>query len=178
MDRELGPYRTENGVSLFFQKNTSRKTSYRLGGNYSMIVNDVNPELDLTRAKVSGAFQYKTRLLHTIIGHYQQDTAEEPNSNFNAKDSYGVTYQLTWPISNTVVSNSYVMVENHLYADEHPLFAVVRDETMTALSSQLLFNTSDKLQLKLSMAFQNKVSNVDLFSYDRFEVAGTWQYRF
>lgn len=178
IDRELGPYRTENGVSMFFQKNTSRKTSYRLGGNYSQIVNDVNPELDLTRAKVNAAFQYKTRLLHTIIVHAQQDVTDDEESNFNGKDTLGLTYQLTWPISNTVVSNSYLMVENHQYADQHPLFQVIRDETMTAFSSQLLFNTTDRLQLKLSLGLQNKTSNVDLFSYDRLEVAGSWQYRF
>lgn len=178
IEKEIGPYRTENGVSLFFQKNTSRKTSYRLGGNYSKIANDVNPELDMTRTKFSASFQYKTKLLHTIIGHWQQDITDASASNYNSKDTVGATYQVTWPITNTLVNNSYIMVENHTYYDEHPLFKEVRDEVMTALSSQLLFNSSDKLQLKLSISVQNKESNVELFSYDRLEVAGSWQYRF
>ena len=76
-EREIGLYRTESGTSFFFQKNTSRKTSYRFGGSYSLITNDQSPELDFTRIKGSGAFQYKTKLLHTIIGHYSQDQADD-----------------------------------------------------------------------------------------------------
>lgn len=175
---EVGLYRTENGASLYFQKNTSRKTSYRLGGSYSMILNELNPELDFSRIKASGAFQYKTKLLHTILGHYTQDDADNSDFDHNSKITYGATYQLTWPISNTLVSNSHIMVEQHQYDSLHPFFGVKRDETFTMLSSQLLFNSSDKLQLKLQVNYQKKDSNIDLFGYDRLEVVGSWQYRF
>ena len=177
-EREIGLYRTESGTSFFFQKNTSRKTSYRFGGSYSLITNDQSPELDFTRIKGSGAFQYKTKLLHTIIGHYSQDQADDSAFDYNSKDTYGVTYQLTWPISNTMVSNTSVMLEKQAFHRTHALFQVKRDETLTALSSQLLFNSSEHLQLKLQLSYQNKDSNIDLFNYDRLEVLGSWQYRF
>lgn len=177
-EKEIGPYRTESGVAFSFQKSTTRSINYRLGVNYSKIANDISPQLDMTRTKLSAAIQYKTKLLHTVIGHWQEEVADDSNGAYNGKDALGVTYQVTWPITSTLVSNSYVLVENQKYKGPHPLFLKTRDETMTALSSQLLFNSSEKLQLKFSVAIQNKVSNLTLFSYDRIEVAGSWQYRF
>jgi len=178
LEREHGLYRTENGTSLFFQKNTSRKTSYRAGLSYSLLNNEQSDNLDSMRTKVSAAFQYKTSLLHTLMGHYQRDVSEESLAEHNDSNSVGITYQLTWPIAHNVVNNSYLSVESYEYGAPHPIFNKTRNDTLAAFSSQLLFNSSDKLQLKLQLNVQHRESNIDLFSYDRFEISGTWQYRF
>ena len=175
---ETGLYRTENGMSLFYQKNTSRRTSYRAGASYAKLDNAENNDLDQTRFKVSGAFQYKTKLLHTIMAHYQLDSSDVSAFEHNDRSSSGFTYQLTWPLSNKLVSNNFVSIQQHTYQETHPLFNKIRKETLSSASSQLLFNTTDKLQLKLQLTLQERDSNIDLFSYDRMEVSGSWQYRF
>jgi hypothetical protein len=174
--REIAHFRTENGLSLFFQRDTSRQTSYRAGFSYSKIIDETGGDLDLTRARVSGAFQYKTSLLQTIMLHYQQDTSED--TLHNDKNVMGVTYQVTWPISTNVVSNSFVVFENHAYQGEHPFFQEIRDEDLTSFTSQLLFNSSEHLQQKLQLSYQNKSSNLELYEYNRLEISASWQYRF
>ena len=178
VDREVALYRTENGVAFGFQKNTSRKHSYRLGLNYSQITNDVNSDLDSTRSKVSFAYQYKTKLLHTIMLHWQQDISDVEGFEYNDKDLAGLTYQITWPITGNLISNSFVMVEQHEYQAEHPLFAEAREETLGSVSTQLIYKFSDHQQFKLQFNAQKKDSNLPLFTYERFEVGGGWQYRF
>lgn len=178
LDREIARFRTENGIALFFQKNTSRKTSYRAGVNYAKVIDETDGDLDLTRTKVSGAFQYKTALLHTIMLHYQQDVTDLDTLTSNDKNVIGATYQLTWPISSNIVSNSFVVYETHKYQDEHPFFKETRDESLMAITSQLLFNSSENLQQKLQLSYQDKNSNVELYEFDRLEISASWQYRF
>ena len=178
VEREVDLYRTDNGVSLFFQKNTSRKTSYRAGLSYSILDHELNSELDLSRLKVSGAFQYKTRLLHTLSSYYSKDDSKQGDFDHNAKTAVNLTYQLTWPITNTLVNNNSVALEQHEYQAPHQLFQKTRKDDLSVLSSQLIFNTSDALQLKLQLNLINRDSNIDLFDYDRLELSGSWQYRF
>ena len=178
VEREVALYRTENGAAFSFQKSTSRKHGYRLGLNYSQISNDVNPNLDLTRGKVSFAYQYKTKLLHTIMLHWQRDMSEIEEYEYNDKDTTGITYQITWPITSNFISNSFIMVERHDYKAAHPIFSETRDEILGSVSSQLIYKLNDNHQLKLQVNAQKKDSNLPLFTYERFEVGGGWQYRF
>lgn len=171
-------YRTETGLSTAFNRELGRDVNYRLSANYSVISNEINEQLDLNRIRVAGAYQFKSNLLHTIIGHYSQDELQDTSANFNNKNAWGLTYQLTWPITNNLISNSYILYEQQEYQAQHPIFAKTRDGQLSAFTSQLLFNRSDKLQLKLQFSFQNNDSNIDIYRYDRTEISGHWQYRF
>ena len=178
VDREIALYRTENGGAFFFQKNTSRKHAYRIGVNYALVSNDANSALDFTRTKVSFAYQFKTQVMHSVMAHRQQDVSDEEGFEYNDKDIIGLTYQFTWPITASFISNSFVMVEHHAYQGLHPVFQEERDEILGSVASQLIYKLNDQHQFKLQLNAQKKDSNVELFGYERLEFGGGWQYRF
>ena len=108
--------------------------------------------------------------------HWQKDTSDNADYAFNDKDTLGGMYQLTWPISNAITSNTMILLEQHQFKGIHPYFLRGRDEKMTMLSSQLMFNANEKLRLKLYLNVQNKSSDIKLYSYDRVELGASWRY--
>ena len=178
VERKIDLYRTENGVSFGFQKSTSRKHGYSIGLNYAQVVNDVSPELDFTRSKVSLAYQYKTKLMHSFVLHYQQDENDLDGMEHIAKDAVGLTYQLAWPLTSNLLSSSFIMVEQNEYQGVHPIFEEIRDETLGYVSTQLIYRFSDHQQFKFQLNAQKKDSNLPLFTYERLEAVIGWQYRF
>lgn len=169
-------YRTEMGASTNWQKEVSKSSGIMSSLSYSVISNEVNPNLDLSRTRLSFSYLFKTKQIHTLMAHWQQDVSENSEYIHNDKDVLGIMYQLAWPISDAIISNNSIMVEQHKFAGIHPIFLKTRDEVMTMFSSQLMFNSTDKLRLKLHLNIQDKNSNESLFSYDRVEIGASWQY--
>ncbi|WP_341205591.1 surface lipoprotein assembly modifier [uncultured Psychrosphaera sp.] len=169
-------YRTEAGASSNWQSELSKSSGIMSSLSYSVISNELNSELDLSRTKLSVSYLLKSSQVHTIMAHWQQDVSDDSRYVFNDKDVIGAMYQLTWPITDSVISNNSFMVEQHTYKGVHPLFLQERDETMSMFSSQLMFNSTDRLNLKLHLNVQNKSSNIKLYSYDRVELGASWQY--
>lgn len=170
-------YRTEIGASSNWKKDISQRNGLMSSLSYSVIKNDVNLALDLSRTRASFSYLFKSNQIHTLMAHWQQDVSDDKEYLYRDKDVIGLTYQLTWPITDSIISNNSIVVEQHMYQGVHPLFLQEQDETLSMFSSQLLFNTSDKLRLKLYLNVQNKNSNIKLYSYDRVELGASWQYK-
>ncbi len=169
-------YRSETGLRANWQTELSSNSGIMSGVSYSIIANEINPSLDLSRSKVSLSYLFKSTLVHTFMTHWQKDTSDNADYAFNDKDTLGGMYQLTWPISNAITSNTMILLEQHQFKGIHPYFLQGRDEKMTMLSSQLMFNANEKLRLKLYLNVQNKSSDIKLYSYDRVELGASWQY--
>jgi hypothetical protein len=167
-------YRVENGLSFSLQKNTSRSTAYNANFSYSVISKDESSELDMARIKGAYAFTLKGSILQTFMLNTYKDINESDLYSFNDKLVVGAMYQVGFPLTEHIISNSYIMYEQHEYDGEHPIFQKTRSESLTALSSQIMFNASNELKLKLFVNFQHKSSNVDLYNYNKAEIGGTW----
>jgi len=170
-------YRAEIGASSNWKKGISQRSELMSSLSYSVISNDVNVALDLSRTRASFSYLFKSKQIHTLMAHWQQDVSDDREYFYRDKDVIGLTYQLTWPITDSIISNNSIVVEQHMYQGVHPLFLQEQDETLSMFSSQLLFNTSDKLRLKLYLNVQDKNSNIKLYSYDRVELGASWQYK-
>lgn len=176
--REVTLYRIDSGLNAGFSQNFNKKLGYKLNGQFSFIGNEVSPELDFTRVKLSGSVQYKTQVMQTLAIHWQQDSSTDSDRGYNDKSVIGVTYQLALPINDKLISSSYVMYESHRFDSEHPMFKLVRDESIIALSSQLMYKIAPKQQVKLQLNLQSKDSNEEVFNFNRFESVLGWQYAF
>jgi len=170
-------YRTEMGASTNWQKEISKSSGLMSSLSYSVINNSVNATLDLSRTRLSLSYLFKANQIHTLMTHWQQDVSDNAEFEYNDKDVLGVMYQLTWPITDSIISNNSFMLEQHKYVGIHPIFLIKRDEIMSMFSSQLMFNSTEKLSLKLHLNVQDKNSNENLFSYDRIEIGASWQYK-
>lgn len=169
-------YRSETGLRANWQTELSSNSGIMSGVSYSTIANEINPSLDLTRSNISLSYLFKSTLVHTFMAHWQQDTNDVASYEFNDKDTLGGMYQLTWPITDAIISNTMLLVEQHQFKGIHPYFLQGRDETMKMLSSQLMFNANEKLHLTLYLNVQNKSSDIKLYSYDRVELGASWRY--
>jgi tetratricopeptide (TPR) repeat protein len=170
-------YRTETGASTSWQKEISKSSGIMSSLSSSLINNEINSNLDLSRTRVSLSYLFKAAQIHTLMTHWQQDVSDNSEYNYNDKDVLGVMYQLTWPITDSIISNNSFMIEQHKYIGIHPIASVKRDEVLSMFSSQLIFNSTDKLGLKLHLNIQDKNSNAKAFSYDRVEIGASWQYQ-
>ena len=170
-------YRTEIGASTHWQKELSKNSGLMSSISYSVLNNSINPTLDLSRTRLALSYLFKTAQIHSLMTHWQQDVSDNSVLEYNDKSIFGVMYQLTWPISDSLISNNSFMIEQHEYVGIHPIFLIKRSEIMSMFSSQLMFNSTDKLSLKLHLNVQDKNSNENLFSYDRVEIGASWQYK-
>lgn len=175
---ETALYRTESGVSLFYQHDIGERFNYRIGGDFALVLNDINPELDFTRIKLLAALQYSGAIVHGLSLHWQRDTTDDSDFEYNNKDAVGLTYQFSMPLTKNLISSNYIMAETQEFELPHPLFQTERSETLVIASSQLLYRLTSSQQLKLFVTFQQKDSNVELFEYERVEAGGGWQIRF
>lgn len=169
-------YRTETGARSNWQKDISKNSGVMSSISYSTINNEVNSDLGLSRIRASFSYSYKAAQIQTLVAHWQQDVSDDSQYIYNDKDVFGITYQLTWPITDSIISNNLFMVEQHKYIGIHPIASVKRNEIVSMLSSQLMFSSTDKLNLNLHLNIQEKNSNANLFSYDRVEIGARWQY--
>lgn len=169
-------YRVESGAQFSWNQELSKYAGLVAGISYSVVTKDEFGVQDFSRIKGSGSFIYKTKVIQSLTGHWHQDVSDDSLYDYNDKDVIGMMYQLTWPISDVLISNNNMLIEQHKYLGIHPLFLEKRDETLTMFSSQLIFNSSEKIKVKLHLNVQNKSSNLKLYSFNRAELGATWQY--
>lgn len=175
--REVALYRTETGIGGALSQTLKQKFAINAGSQISYMRNSVNPELDFIRFKITGGVQYRSRLFHAFNVHWYQD-ANSDDYGYNDRSVTGFMYLITIPINDKLSNTNYVMYESHGYDAAHPLFGVIREESLIAASSRLSYQYSKHQQFKLQLNVQQKDSNVELFNFDRFELSVGWQYRF
>lgn len=177
-ETETKLYRIDSGMRTSYQKGIGQRTSVRVGADYAWVVNEVSPELDHTRAKLSLGVQYQGEWFHGFNLHWQQDTTEDSEREHLSKDVLGAAYQFSIPYSGSLLSSHFVLVEQHEFAEIHPVFEKTRSETLILLSNQGIYRLTESQQVKATLNYQYKDSNIDLFKYDRLEAGLGWQIRF
>ena len=175
-------YRVETGTQFNWQQNLSKQTGLIAGLSYAQVTKDENGDQDFSRIRGNASYFYRSQIIQAASVHFYQDVSDNDYFKFNDKDVFGAMYQVTWPISDVLLLNSNVLYEQHSYQGAHPWATdssnsvLTRDETLTMLSSQLAFRSSEKITLKLNISIQNKTSNISLFEFNRTELGATWQY--
>jgi len=182
-------YRTETGTNLSWKHSVTRSARVSANVSYAKVTkdqfHDLGPELnqDFKRTRLSASYMFSDSLVHGISTHWYQDVSDNASYRYNDKDVFGAMYQLSWPIDNTLLLSSYLLIEKHEYQATHPWATnadndnISRDDTMTTLSSQLRFDMSEQVDLKLHLTLQNKSSNLPLYSFNRTEMGLTWLYK-
>lgn len=177
-ETETALYRIDSGLRTSYQRAIGQRSAFRISADYGLIVNEENPDLDYSKSKVSLGFNYQSEWFHGITLSWQQDTADNQEFEHISKDVIGLAYQVSIPYTNSFISSHYILFENHEFAQEHPLFQDTRSETLLLLSNQGIYRLTEHQQIKATLNYQYKDSNIDLFKYDRLEAGLGWQIRF
>lgn len=176
-------YRTENGLSTLWQYNLSKNASLISALSYSEVKKDQVDDQDFNRTRLAATYTFVNQFIHGITAHWYQDVSENSLYEYNDKDVLGLMYQVSMPLgSNTLLSN-FIMVEQHKFQAAHPWAtdqnntAITRDETLTTVTSQLSYKTSEHTSVKFHLTLQGKSSNLPLFSFNRAELGASWNYQ-
>ena len=176
-------FRTENGASVLWQYNLTSASSLITALSYSDVLKDQFDDQDFKRSKVAVTYTLAHRFIHGVTLHWYQDVSENSVYRYNDKDVLGLMYQLSIPLGNSMLLSNAIMVEQHEYQAFHPWATdrnntqLTRDETLTNVTSQLLYKTSDHTSLKFHLTLQGKSSNLPMFSFNRAELGATWNYQ-
>ncbi|NVK24871.1 MAG: tetratricopeptide repeat protein [Gammaproteobacteria bacterium] len=170
-------YRNETGVGVNWNTSLSKSSGITASASHSLITKTDTDAEDISKTKLALSYVWYSNLIHSITAHTYIDSSDNAEFEHNGKTAFGAMYQLTWPITDILMSSSYYMFEQHDYDAANPVFNEVRDEQLHFVSTQLIFTPAEKFSIKLFLNMQKKSSNVDLFSYNRMEIGASWQYR-
>lgn len=176
-------YRTENGISALWQHNLSKYSSLLTAASHSKVEKDQVSEQDFKRTKLAATYTLVNRFIHGVTAHWYQDVSENSIYQYNDKDVMGLMYQVSMPFGSNALLSNFIMVEKHKYQAAHPWATneynsqITRDETLTTVTSQLSYKTSEQTSLKVHLTLQGKSSNLPMFSFNRAELGVNWHYK-
>lgn len=162
-------YRAAYGMSFDSSYRIADKWQWLWGLTYNSINVNANDNLDL------GQFSYRTRFTHTDsalqmveLGYSEDDSRENNDAAIsNAKDFWYLRYTYARP-----VGERWVIIVNGAYQDiKHdgasPAIGVVREEENWAALFSLDYLVNPDWKLTGTVSYTDKISNVEIYEYDR-----------
>jgi hypothetical protein len=164
-------YRTQASVNGGIKKRLSDQ--FLLSGDVSLgkTKNNINDNLDTNDLVLSFSGQYfMGNWRHTVALNYLEEDSQSAETTHNSSKTDSIHFNSLWLINQNWLMSGAVSWQRQKYSGEHPYFFTPQVDDMFALSTMVQFKASNELSYRLNASYQDKDSNLSLFSYQRFEL--------
>jgi len=164
-------YRTQANVNGGIKKRLNEQ--FILSGDASLgkTKNNINNKLDTNDLALSISAQYYTgNWRHTAAINYLEEKSQSAETSHNSSKSDSIHFNSLWLINQQWLMSGALSWQRQKYSGEHPFYFTQRVDDMWAITTMLQFKASDELSYRFNASYQDKDSNLSLFSYQRFEL--------
>jgi hypothetical protein len=164
-------YRTKASVNGGIKKHLSDQ--FLLSGDISLgkTKNNINDSLDTNDLALSVAGQYfKGNFRHTVAINYLEEDSQSAETAHNSSKTDSIYFNSLWLINQNWLMSGALSWQRQKYDGEHLYYFTQRVDDMLALTTMVQFKASNVLSYRLNASYQDKDSNLSLFSYQRFDI--------
>lgn len=163
-------YRTQASINGGIKKRLTDQ--FLLSGNLSLgkTKNNVNENLDTNDLTLSFSGQYFTdNWRHTVAINYLEEESQSAETSHNSSESNLFHFNSLWLINQKWLMSGSLSWQRQSYNGLHPFYFTQRVDDMLALTTMVQFKASNALSYRFNASYQNKDSNLSLFSYQRYD---------
>ena len=164
-------YRTQASINGGLKKRVNEQ--FLLSGDLSLgkTENNINNKLDTNDLMLSIAGQYFSgNFRHTLAIKYLEENSQSNETAHNSSKSDSLHFNTLWLINPQWIMSGAVNWQRQKYSGEHPYYFTQRVDDMWSFTTMLQFKASKELSYRFNGSYQDKDSNLSLFSYQRFEL--------
>jgi hypothetical protein len=164
-------YRTQASVNGGIKKRLSDQ--FLLSGDLSIgkTKNNINDKLDTNDLVLTVSGQYfMGNWRHTAALNYLEEKSQSAETPHNSSKSDSIHFNSLWLINQEWLMSGAFSWQRQKYNGEHPFYFTQRVDDMWSITSMVQFKASNELSYRLNASYQDKDSNLSLFSYQRFEL--------
>lgn len=167
-------YRTQASVNGGIKKRLAG--DFLLSGDVSLgkTKNNLNDKLDTNDLVLSVSGQYFTgNWRHTAAFNYSEEDSQSAETAHNSSKTDAIHLNSLWVINQDWLMSGAINWQRQKYSGEHPFYFTQRVDDMWSLTTMVQFKASNTLSYRFNGSYQDKDSNLSLFSYQRFELGLT-----
>lgn len=168
-DKEF--YRNQFGTKLGLNKKFNEH--FLLSGDIYLgqTSNHSDKNLSTDDGSLALAIQYfNGSWRHMFSTSYLAELTNNDAYKHNSRKTSAISYSTLWLINKLWLVNAQLGYQHQDYQAEHPFFFEIRQDKMLLMGLSLKYQQSKSWSYNLSTNFQDKTSNLPLFSYQRFDV--------